>query len=60
MANDVEKEESIGPLTLRFKHGIKPDGKITGVTLEQFESCIQLTKEQAISLADTLSRKFET
>lgn len=53
-----KETETIGPLSINFMSGIRTDGQIIRIVLEQFDSEILLTVEQAISLVDVLERKL--
>ena len=48
----------IGPLTMRFKNGLRTDGEVIRLVLEQFDESIELTEEQAKSLAKTIRARF--
>lgn len=54
----MSDDNKIGPLTVHFRTGIRPDGEIARLSLEQYESRIELTQEQAESLVRFLGAKF--
>lgn len=53
-----KSKEEIGPLTVSFKAGLRTDGGIIRVSLTQFEAHVDLTAEQAISLARTIRARL--
>jgi hypothetical protein len=54
----VEDSVKVESLTVSFKRGIAPDGQITRVFVRQYGSFIQMTTQQARSLAKTLLAKL--
>jgi hypothetical protein len=48
-----------GPLTVNFKGKLRPDGEFARVSLSQFGAHIELTIEQAKSLAAWIEAKLK-
>lgn len=53
-----EETEKLGSITLKFKTTIASDGGINRVAIHQYGNMIQLTGEQARSLANTILIKL--
>ena len=53
-----KKGVEIGPLTVNFNPRIRTDGEFVRMSLSQFDSSIEITKEQAVSLAKTIKARF--
>lgn len=53
--DEVHQVESV---FLTFKGGLTPDGKVTRVNIRQYHALVQLTIEQARSLARTIIAKL--
>lgn len=56
----AKKDKEPHPITVRFKTTLEPDGTVNCVSVVQGEQAVNLTRAQAVSLADQINARLRT